>query len=522
MMGLVDYGSSGGESGSESEDEGGPTITLNGVTTGPSKPSGSNIKTLQKVDTKFKTGSKNGSAGATEENRLSLPAPRIEEKFLNTPEKSQEPDFHISDDEEDLLDRPSFLDRSLDEVAPPESDIFSLISKKLPAAKKKLDNLNSLIDKNEDTSDIIKKVDYGGKLEEPPAKKKKSDGPVKISIPSLKQLKDADPDTDELPRPRVTASAKGSGLMALLPDPKNKMTRNRPINVAKPETDDEEPKSARQQELLAREPVKNNLKPSGVRKSGLVPHILSKDFNPATFKPAVVSAAPMTAKASEEAVAEAKQKEDATTGKNFLIASDSDSDSGDEDSGINSGSYFPESSIKSLPGSSGFSAPKSSAPVYGLVRPPVAQVTSQPILPQDTNFISFDDNPEELGPAVSVYPPPAPSQIPSQHSSLIDNEEALSRLAGKAAKRREFEDMQIIDVHEDQMRGDPNVWLQKAMTEEQAPPPDRKAGPKGLAKSKHQITYLAHMAKEKDWELRQEWSQARANKRASMNKYGFC
>jgi len=57
-MGLVDYGSSGGESSSESEDEGGPTITLNGVTTGPSKPSSSNVKNLQKVDTKFKTGSK--------------------------------------------------------------------------------------------------------------------------------------------------------------------------------------------------------------------------------------------------------------------------------------------------------------------------------------------------------------------------------------------------------------------------------------------------------------------------------
>jgi len=514
-MGLVDYGSSGGESSSESEDEGGPTITLNGVTTGPSKPSSSNVKNLQKVDTKFKTGSKNGISDTTEEDRLSLPAPRIEEKFLNAPEKFQEPDFHISDDEDDLHDRPSFLDQSTDEVAP-ESDIFSLISKKLPAAKKKLDNLTSLIDKNEDTSDIIKKVDYGGKIEEPPAKKKKSDGPVKISIPSLKQLKDEDPDSDNLPRPRVTKSAKGSGLMALLPDPKNKMTRNRPINVAKPETDDDDvPKSARQQELLAQEPVKNNLKPSGVRKSGLVPHILSKDFNPATFKPAVVSAAPMTAKASEEAVTKQKEK---STSKNFLVASDSDSDSGEEDIGINSGSYFPEdSTVKS--GSSGLS--KSSAPVYGLVRPKVPQV-SQPIMPQDTNFISFDENPEDLGPAVSVYPPPEPSASQAQPNSLIDNEEALSRLAGKAAKRREFEDMQIIDINEDQMRGDPNVWLQKAMTEEQAPAPDRKGAIKGIAKSKHQITYLAHMAKEKDWELRQEWSQARANKRASMNKYGFC
>jgi hypothetical protein len=30
--------------------------------------------------------------------------------------------------------------------------------------------------------------DYGDKLEEPPAKKKKRDGPVRISIPTLKDL----------------------------------------------------------------------------------------------------------------------------------------------------------------------------------------------------------------------------------------------------------------------------------------------------------------------------------------------
>ena len=37
------------------------------------------------------------------------------------------------------------------------------------------------------------------------------------------------------------------------------------------------------------------------------------------------------------------------------------------------------------------------------------------------------------------------------------------RLAGKAAKRREFDDMKIIDINEDQMRGDPNVWLTKVV-----------------------------------------------------------
>jgi hypothetical protein len=36
------------------------------------------------------------------------------------------------------------------------------------------------------------------------------------------------------------------------------------------------------------------------------------------------------------------------------------------------------------------------------------------------------------------------------------------RLAGKAAKRKEFkEDFAIIDIHEEDMKGDPRVWLTK-------------------------------------------------------------
>ena len=72
------------------------------------------------------------------------------------------------------------------------------------------------------------------------------------------------------------------------------------------------------------------------------------------------------------------------------------------------------------------------------------------------------------------------------------------RLAGKQNKLREMKEdnVKIVDVNEEDMRGDPRVWLTKAMTEEQAPRPTGK-GPKGLAKSRHQITYLAHQAKER-------------------------
>ena len=110
--------------------------------------------------------------------------------------------------------------------------------------------------------------------------------------------------------------------------------------------------------------------------------------------------------------------------------------------------------------------------------------------------------------------------VSEQH---VDNDDAITRLAGKQNKLREMKDdpnMKIVDINEDDMKGDPMVWLTKAMTEEQAPRPSNN-GPKGLARSRHQITYLAHQAKERDWELRQEWATSRENRRASANKYGF-
>ena len=86
----------------------------------------------------------------------------------------------------------------------------------------------------------------------------------------------------------------------------------------------------------------------------------------------------------------------------------------------------------------------------------------------------------QLGPAVAPYPPPAPT-YPEARDSLIDNEvgcshphssllfpsklkkkgnkispqEAITRLAGKSAKLKEFKDDlkgNIIDINEDDMK----------------------------------------------------------------------
>jgi len=424
-----------------------------------------------------------------------------EHKFTGTHiDKSKED--NISDEEEFFSPIPSGSGTILDE--PEQPDLISLIAKKLPKIKPigKAPS-NTLLDEDEDSSSIPAKKHYGAKVEEPPSKKLKKDkavGPVKITIPSLSDLQDDNDEEDEI-RERIQPSKSGSGLFALLPQPKNRMSRAiRTAGINPALSNSQEPRQS------GGSLSSNNLKPVAVRKVGLVPHRVANPIKP---KPKPTS-------------------------------NNSDSDSEDDDflgvGGVNSGSYFP---APAPPSNNKYKkvncAPQAVAEqsYSGLPNPsPMPSHSSlPPTLPADQSFVSFnmkdDISPtgtpyQDLGPAVAPYPPPRPTgDTQAEQGGLVDNPDAILRLAGKANKRKDFkDDMNIIDLNEDDMKGDPLVWMTKAMTEEQAPRPTGK-GPKGLAKTRHQITYLAHQAKEREWELKQDWATARENRRASANKYGF-
>jgi len=395
------------------------------------------------------------------------------------PSKKAENDDQISD-EEDFFDPKSNGNGVFEE----EPDLITLISQKLPHAQLKAVQ-HSYIDETEDLTAIPTKKDYGDKLEEPPAKKKKRTGPVQISIPALAELKEDDEVKETV---KVQPSQMGSGLFSLLPPPKNKLTRPNRSGNLNPTPITSQPSNSSSQ----------NLKPQGVRTVGLVPHRVANPVKPTKTKPK---------------------------------PADNSDDSDDDYLGVNSGSYFP---APPPPTTSKYKK------INPMPQPSHTQVNINPTplppsLPSNSSYVSFnmaDDasassyNNQDLGPAVAPYPPPAPTYAASSSNHLVDNDEALMRLAGKQNKLKEMKEdgenggLNIIDLHEDDMKGDPRVWLTKAMTEEQAPRPTGK-GPKGLAKTRHQITYLAHQAKERDWELKQEWATSRENRRASMNKYGF-
>ena len=130
----------------------------------------------------------------------------------------------------------------------------------------------------------------------------------------------------------------------------------------------------------------------------------------------------------------------------------------------------------------------------------------------------------DYGPATAPYPPPAPGPSRSKRDQdLLNNEEALERLAGRANKRRKGEEglNNVIDVNFEDIKPDEREWLTKALTEDDADAPGPKNNVKGNERRKHQITYLAAYAKENENQLKKTWATAAQNRRAAANKYGF-
>lgn len=234
-----------------------------------------------------------------------------------------------------------------------EPDLISLISEKLPNAK--LKSLNpSFVDETEDVSSIPEKKDYGIKPEEPPAKKKKRQGPVQIVLPALSKLEEEE---EEERKPKIQPSKSGSGLFSLLPAPKNSFTRKVSNSVLQSQSVSKTP-------ALSATPNENNLKPQGVRKVGLVPHRVA---NPVKQTVKMVD------------------KSDSEDDDDYLNVNSASSSYIQEDSSLAGPSMVGASmNINPVPGK------YSSVPMSGPAHPQTQQE-------------------EMLGPAVAPYPPPAPS-----------------------------------------------------------------------------------------------------------------
>ncbi|RLV87498.1 hypothetical protein DV515_00015649 [Chloebia gouldiae] len=123
------------------------------------------------------------------------------------------------------------------------------------------------------------------------------------------------------------------------------------------------------------------------------------------------------------------------------------------------------------------------------------------------------------------YPEMEPAQASPQESStdssFIDDE-AFKRLQGKRNRGRE--EINFVDIKGDDQLSGAQQWLTKSLTEEKTMKSfSKKKGdqPTGQQRRKHQITYLIHQAKERELELKNTWSENKLSRRQTQAKYGF-
>lgn len=115
-----------------------------------------------------------------------------------------------------------------------------------------------------------------------------------------------------------------------------------------------------------------------------------------------------------------------------------------------------------------------------------------------------------------------PEQVPAPYEAVSVYGEALDRLCGRRRRADECESI-IIEVKQDDILPDKQQLETQllANTAVKRRPQKSSDDPTAQQRRKHQITYLAHQAKDREVELQLEWSQNRATKQAYKNKYGF-
>jgi len=111
---------------------------------------------------------------------------------------------------------------------------------------------------------------------------------------------------------------------------------------------------------------------------------------------------------------------------------------------------------------------------------------------------------------------PSSSHMPEVYvdSTLQLKKKIASRFGEETADQIELVDVNVND-HMIQNRD----YLKTVSLEKDKEPEGEAPNP--TAKRKHQITYLAHQAKQRELALKNEWAMSKLNKNQTRAKYGF-
>ncbi|EDV95897.1 proline-rich protein PRCC [Drosophila grimshawi] len=322
-------------------------------------------------------------------------------------------------------------------------------------------------------------------LEKPPAAVK---GRVKISIPSLRDFADVDKEQAEKQqqqgRQQHGKSSKGCGLLSILP-----LAKSERVFAKK-----SEPLTAQENQGAA---------------------VPSKPVAPA-FVPDTVKlrrAAHNTEGVDGLGRKQQPGKQTKSLPNPMPTVSDSEEDD-DQDEDADVGDFFSLNSEQQLPS-------VSSNEINALVAKRAAKMVEA-----SQKFLADQEKEQEHEEAAAQQKVAELQLAQKRYHEQHLNTEAMDALVGKNAKRRrkEAQEMQLIDISGAQVMPDREEWMRTALastTAFQATGVLTDEEPVAGTRRKHQITYLAHKAKANEAELQAMWSANRQTRRATQNKYGF-
>ncbi|PIK51451.1 putative proline-rich protein PRCC [Apostichopus japonicus] len=152
--------------------------------------------------------------------------------------------------------------------------------------------------------------------------------------------------------------------------------------------------------------------------------------------------------------------------------------------------------------------------------------SAQPVEYGSTNSYDQQDYYHQQGADNYHYPAssdPATSYHGNTQDSSLIHDKAFQRVVGKG--NIDPSTLNIIDVNADEHMGTVNAedWMLKSMTEEKEAREElrKEQLPTHQQKRKHQITYLARQARERELELKNSWAQNRMTRKQTQAKYGF-
>ncbi|XP_038072887.1 proline-rich protein PRCC-like isoform X2 [Patiria miniata] len=392
-----------------------------------------------------------------------------------------------------------------------------------------------------------------------PAPKKKSAQPIKITAPSLPEINSDDEDDE--PVTKKAKPAKGlAGLFAMLPKPRNASLKetNRiliPHTLTKRPAPSSKTTHKPAGKVTSSQPAAAKPKPTGLATSYASDEEDDNDTGATSFFSFGETPKPVSGPPSTTVTKSVPHRFKISPSTSVTVGPVVNEQAFQRTPPVASSSKDPTNPVgpskvdSTAPPSFGQSVPQDAPLTFKPTNPPMGQDaplafskpmnsssqygynTSQYAEPQPYqtpygyDYTEYNQSYQEQDPSVygEVEGGDSEGTQGAGGSTDLAADKEFQRLMGKRNVGRES--INITDIAADEVIGPTNHldWLKKNLTEEKEYRAKlrKEQLPSGQQRRKHQITYLAHQAKERELELKNQWANNRQTRKDTQMKYGF-